>query len=149
MPNGIWLTIGLNLVDPAGYPGIQVPQLFGCENDAKNMAQLLGGLPGYDATASQTLLGSQATRAAVQGFISNAATIVRNPGDVFVIHHSGHGMQGGVDSTGQPVPNSSEVTSWVLFDGPLAKESCSRAGSHSSPGCESWSSTTVVSAVRA
>lgn len=122
MPKGIWLTIGLNLVDPASYPGIQVPQLFGCENDARNMAQLFGGLPGYDPTASQSLIGNKAIRSAVQGFISNAANIVRNPGDVFVVHHSGHGMQGGVDSTGQAIPNSNDVTSWVLFDGPLAKE---------------------------
>jgi hypothetical protein len=121
MPKGIFLTIGLNHVDPNAYPNIDVPELFGCENDARNMAQLLGGVQGFVPTASQSLIGSQATRSAVQGFISNAANTLVGPGDLFVVHHSGHGMQAGVDSNGQIV-SSSDLTAWVLFDGPLPKE---------------------------
>ncbi len=122
MSQGIWLTIGLNNVNASSYPpGTIIPPLEGCENDATSIAQLLSGLSGYDRSASSTLLSSQATRGAVLGFISNAASKLQ-PGDLFVLHYSGHGMQGGVDSTGQPVPSSTDTTCWVLFDGPLASD---------------------------
>lgn len=122
MSKGIWLTIGLNTVNTASYPpGTTIPQLEGCENDATSMAQLLAGLTSYDSTASSTLLSSQATRGAILGFISNAAATLQ-PGDLFVLHYSGHGMQGGVDSNGQPDPSIKDVTCWVLFDGPLASD---------------------------
>jgi peptidoglycan hydrolase-like protein with peptidoglycan-binding domain len=93
---GLSLHIGLNRVDPNAYPGIRVPVLRGCINDANDMRELARA-QGFQT--SPPLLDNAATSAAVSAAITNAANTLA-PGDLFFLTYSGHGSQV-PDTTGE------------------------------------------------
>ena len=88
---GIALTIGLNHVGSFYQGG--APVLHGCANDARAIAALCAKQGFGEPTV---LIDRQATVAAVTRAISAAAAVLK-PGDLFVIHYSGHGMQGDLE----------------------------------------------------
>jgi hypothetical protein len=110
---GIALGIGLNQIDPTHY-GTD-GKLTACEADAKDVMsiakranfQLFGG--------SGLLLTRQATRAAVRKAFQDVAGQL-NPGDIFLIHYSGHGDQV-PDQNGDERDGKDET--WCLYDGQL------------------------------
>ena len=132
-PKGFCLTIGLNKVDRGSpsYQGVNVPLLDGCVPDAQSIAALFGKQPGFQTPT--ILLDGQATREDVLGQLDSAARSLQS-GDLFVLHYSGHGMQGGIDESGQPNPDSASVTSWVLFNAPLASDELFRKWSEFQSG---------------
>jgi metacaspase-1 len=104
---GIALHIGLNTVDPDHYQGWD-GQLFGCENDAHDMAAI-SEAAGFEHSM---LLTSAATADAVEAAIGDTASkLVEN--DVFLLTYSGHGGQM-PDSTSDEDDARDET--WVLFD---------------------------------
>jgi hypothetical protein len=103
------LHIGLNRVNPAAYPGMTVPVLRGCINDALDMETLATGR-GY---ATGRLHDAQATAAAVIDGISSAAAELRT-GDIFLLTYSGHGSQV-PDLDADEEPDALDET-WVLYD---------------------------------
>jgi metacaspase-1 len=119
---GVCLAIGLNQIDlttPA-YTGMQAPVLQGCENDANSIAAAIQVLPEFVNPAT-VLLTASATKAAVTAQIQQAVSSLV-AGDLFVLHYSGHGMQGEIDSTGAPTTNVNDASSWVLYDAPLSDD---------------------------
>lgn len=62
------------------------------------------------------LTDAEATRSAVIGAITHAAQTLQYD-DLFVLHYSGHGMNGRIDD---PAADPVEVSSWILYDAPLA-----------------------------
>jgi hypothetical protein len=108
MAKGISIHIGLNNVDTAAYPGVEVPVLSGCLNDAASMRDIAAS-QGFTAT---TLTESQATHAAVLGAISQAAADLV-AGDILLITYAGHGAQV-PDETGDETDTQDET--WVLYD---------------------------------
>jgi hypothetical protein len=118
MAKGICLALGLNVVNTGSpaYQGASVPTLQGCVNDAVAVADALRRLPGFDPPT--VLTNDQATHDALLARIDAAAKVVA-PGDLFVLHYSGHGMKGGYGPTGQPDPDAN-ATSWILYDRPLS-----------------------------
>ena len=116
MSKAICVCVGLNRVDtraPA-YAGTTVPVLGGCINDAEAVAALAEGL-GYEPP--HVLVDGQATKRAVVAALADAAKQL-NSGDTLLLSYSGHGMMGSY--TTEADPNDLTVTSWVLFDQPLA-----------------------------
>jgi hypothetical protein len=107
-PQGRSLHIGLNRVDPAAYP-VVVPELRGCENDARDMYSIARG-QGFDARPP--LLNGDATSARVAAEIADAATALR-PGDFFWLTYSGHGAQ--LPDLDGDEPDKLDET-WVLYD---------------------------------
>jgi hypothetical protein len=100
------IVIGLDDVDQSAYADLNlyVPVLKGAENDARDMATLLG--------AQAWLRGPRATRKGVLEAIEDARCL--EPGGMLVIFFSGHGGRirdsvypDGLDST------------WCLYDGEL------------------------------
>jgi metacaspase-1 len=109
---GIALTIGLNNVGPFYQGG--APVLNGCKKDANDVAAL-AAKQGFGTPT--VLLDDQATVAAVTQAITDAAAKLQ-PGDIFLIHYSGHGMEG--DLQGQTHDAFGNFSScWCLFDQPL------------------------------
>jgi len=107
MPNGIFLTIGLNSVDRDKYDGWDGP-LNACENDARDMATIAASA-GFKGT---TLLTSQATSSNVLSNLHTAAQVMVN-GDMLVLTYSGHGGQIG-DVNGEEEDGLDET--WCLYD---------------------------------
>jgi hypothetical protein len=101
------LHIGLNVVDAAAYP-IRVPELRGCENDARDMLALAQAR-GFTGSM---MLSSQATSTAVTEAIRVAAEELRS-GDFFLLSYSGHGGQ--LRDLGGDEPDQLDET-WVLYD---------------------------------
>ncbi len=120
-PQGLCLAIGLNQVNTSSpaYSDLSVETLTGCVDDAQSVAALVQALPNYQTPT--LLTNAEATTAAVTSSIQSAAQTL-NPGDLFVLHYSGHGMQGTVDANGNPEPDSSESSSWILYDAPMADD---------------------------
>lgn len=112
---GLYLAIGLNAIDPAHY-GTE-GWLRAAEADARDVSLMLRGrgfVPlSLSGTAPGLLLGPDATRAAVTEAIGRLARTTA-PGDLAVIHYSGHGGQV-PDSSGDELDNLDET--WCLFDG--------------------------------
>lgn len=85
------LLVGINDYAPAGAGG---PDLRGCVNDVRDMANTLSALGVVPATPGtmQILTDARATRAAIMNglrwLIAGAAR-----GDVLIFHYSGHGSQ--------------------------------------------------------
>jgi metacaspase-1 len=111
MYKGISINIGLNIVDPEMYPGSQIKDLKGCEEDAKFMSNLAKG----SNFQSILLLGSkgEAKIAHVKNSIQNAKRELDEDG-ILVITYSGHGSQ--ISNTFEPDGN---FETWCLFDGVL------------------------------
>jgi hypothetical protein len=112
MAQMIAVTIGLNQVSNF-YPSAD--PLSGCVNDAQAMAQVAQSA-GF--SAAPPLLNDAAKRGTVIGAIQDAASRL-NDGDIFLLHYSGHGMQG--DLSGQiHDQNGVFISCWCLYDQPLA-----------------------------
>jgi hypothetical protein len=104
----IALTIGVNRVNQRFYGGAAV--LAGCVNDAKDVAAIAKSQGFAKIT---TLQDDQATAAALESHLEEAASSLA-PGDIFLLHYSGHGMDlHSKDQNGDP------NTAWCLFDGPF------------------------------
>jgi hypothetical protein len=109
---GIALTIGLNNVGSFYQGG--APTLRGCRNDANSVAAL-ASKQGFGTPT--VLLDDAATVDAVTAAITDAAAKLE-PGDLFLIHYSGHGMEGDLQgATHDAMGNFSSC--WCLFDKPL------------------------------
>jgi hypothetical protein len=119
------LHIGLNVVDPNAYP-MAVPELSGCENDARDMHRLAQS----QGFAGTTLLSPAATSRAVVDGISNAAASLRS-GDFFFLTYSGHGAQMD-DPTGEE-PDWLDET-WVLYDRQLLDDELRALWTQFQPG---------------
>ena len=103
------VSVGLNEVDPAAYPGHQVIPLSGCVVDSQRFMCVLERL-GFHA---KSLLDADATCSAVHGALGDAARVLE-PGDLFVFHISGHGCREMRDGMKQE--------NWCLYDGPVWKD---------------------------
>ena len=103
---GLYLTIGLNSIDPAAYGGPGT--LTACENDARDLANI-AQKAGFTGT---TLLTQQATSRAVLTELMKAASTLE-AGDVLLLSYSGHGGQTG-DITGDEDDSLDET--WCLYD---------------------------------
>jgi hypothetical protein len=112
-PKGIALTIGLNSFDPNHYNG-ESGELFGCENDARDMADIAHANK-FEVT---TLLTKDATRNNVIEQISKAASAL-NSGDIFMITYSGHG--GWLYDKNDDERDFMDET-WCLYDGQLVDD---------------------------
>ena len=125
MAIGQALTIGLNSVDPKHYEGWD-GELFACENDAKDMADIAKSR-GFEV---ETLLTQEATRKNVIERISKIAGILK-PDDFFLLTYSGHGGQ-------LPDQNNDEADAidetWCLFDGELVDDELYSLWSKFAPG---------------
>lgn len=107
MAQALSLHIGLNYVNPAAYDGWD-GELSGCINDANAMKRIAES----QGFATQTLIDSQATAAAVTNSISSIGRRLGS-GDFFLLTYSGHGGQL-VDETGEETDGLNET--WVLWD---------------------------------
>ncbi len=101
------LHIGINVVDANAYP-MHVPDLAGCENDARDMLRIAGA----QGFTGSMMLSPAATSGAVVAAITDAARTLRG-GDFFFVTYSGHGSQM-PDSDGEE-PDGYDET-WVLYD---------------------------------
>jgi metacaspase-1 len=125
MAVGMYLTVGLNSVDPSGYNGWSGP-LRACENDARDVAAIAttAGFTG------ESLMTRQATSTAVLAGLHKAANVL-NPGDIFLLFYSGHGSQIG-DVTGEEADQLDET--WCLYDRMLIDDELFAMWSKFQPG---------------
>ncbi|MCM2310700.1 MAG: caspase family protein [Steroidobacteraceae bacterium] len=123
MAKGMYLTIGLNSVDPAKYEG-WAGELNACENDARDMASMCAGFAGT------TLLTAKATSLAVLQELHKAAAALSS-GDLLVVGYSGHGGNVG-DVTRDEVDGQDET--WCLYDRMLVDDELYAMWSHFRPG---------------
>jgi hypothetical protein len=105
---GIALTIGLNRVSTDHY-GSAMP-LRGCVNDARDIFAIARG---QQFECFEPLLDDKATRAEVITSIRQAANELQ-PGDLFLLHYSGHGAS--IRDQNQDEPDGRDET-WCLYDG--------------------------------
>ena len=111
-PKGIALTIGLNSFDPIHYG--DSGELFGCENDARDMADIAQA----NKFEVKTLLTREATRDNVIDQISKAASTLLS-GDIFMLTYSGHG--GWLYDKNNDERDFMDET-WCLYDGQLVDD---------------------------
>lgn len=104
------LTIGLNSVDPFAYGGWG-GQLFGCHNDANDLAEILKDR-GF---STRIMLSSQATITDVLAELHDLS-VMASAGDLVVISYSGHGAQ--IADLSNDEPDGLDET-WCLYDGML------------------------------
>lgn len=125
MATGLYLSIGLNSVDAAGYNGWTGP-LNACENDANDIAHIAtqAGLTG------RALLTAEATSGTVLSELY-AASKALTSGDLLVVSYSGHGGQVG-DVTGDEDDGLDET--WCLYDRMLIDDELYAMWSHFEPG---------------
>ena len=98
------LCVGLNNVDVQAYPGSSISPLSGCVVDVQRFKCVLEKL-GF---AVSMLVDNEATcRAVYKSVLTAAATL--NPGDLFVLHISGHG--------GRAKQGDKMRENWCLYDG--------------------------------
>lgn len=107
MPTGISIHIGLNKVDPTKYGGWD-GQLFGCENDARDMSDIAR----QRKFSTRVLLTRQATSVAVLSAMRSAARRLKS-GDILLLSYSGHGGRV-TDVNGDETDGKDET--WVLYD---------------------------------
>lgn len=114
MPNGYYLTIGLNNVSSF----YTATPLAGCINDARDVARIAEG-KGFKKPRDfkdqplAMLTDADATRDRVLEAIKAAASQMEE-GDAFLLHYSGHGLENGT------VDESGDVdTCWATYDKPL------------------------------
>ena len=125
MAIGKALTIGLNSVDPKHYEGWD-GELFACENDARDMADLAQS-QGFEV---ETLLTKKATRKNVLERLKKAAGALK-AGDFFLLTYSGHGGQ--LPDQNSDEPDALDET-WCLFDGELVDDELYSMWSKFAPG---------------
>lgn len=125
MPQGHFLTIGLNSVDPVHYQGWS-GDLNACEADAKDVAAIAQST----GHSGQVMLTSDATRGAVTDALSNAAKALQ-AGDHLVLFYSGHGGQL-PDQNGDEDDGLDET--WCLYDGQFVDDELYVALSAFKPG---------------
>lgn len=107
MTKGLYLTIGLNSLDPEKYNG-ERGELKACENDAKAIANIAKTM-GF---SGKTLLTKDASSSAVLAGLYEAANTLES-GDMLVVGYSGHGSQIG-DVTSEEDDGLDET--WCLYD---------------------------------
>lgn len=122
---GIYLTIGLNFVDPARYDGWD-GELNACENDARDMAEMAAG-KGFTGT---TLLRERATSDAVLKALHDAAGSL-SPGDMLVVGYSGHG--GNMPDASDDEEDGQDET-WCLYDRMVMDDELYAMWAHFKPG---------------
>jgi metacaspase-1 len=114
MPNGFYLTIGVNQVSSF----YTADTLSGCVNDATDISQIAESQGfkkprNFAGKPSATLVDDEATHDRVLSEIKAVAGQM-SEGDVFVLHYSGHGLENNT------VDESGDVdTCWATFDEPL------------------------------
>ena len=113
-PRGIGLTIGINELNRDEYKG-DFSDLRCAEFDAMDMAELLRA---SNFASVQSLLGSKATRQAVQDGIGQLAAEAL-PGDLVVLTYAGHGSQL-PDYSGDEDDGADET--WCLYDDQLVDD---------------------------
>jgi hypothetical protein len=89
--------------------------LNGCLNDQQNVIEKLREIGGFEIHALQN---SQVTRGNVVRYLSEAVNISQ-PGDMIVIHYSGHGTQI-IDDSKDELDGIDEAL--YLYDGPLSDD---------------------------
>jgi metacaspase-1 len=111
MAQGYSIHIGLNHVDTSApdYQGVEVPELYGCINDADSMEKL-ANQQGFSLQAKLT--DDQATASNVLGALGNSADNLQG-GDILLLTYSGHGSQV-PDQNGDEDDGQDET--WVLWD---------------------------------
>lgn len=119
MPKGVALTIGINQIDPGHYG--TSGKLSGCEPDAKAVAEMAKAL-GFART--ETLLTRDATRAKVQEAVTRIAGELE-PGDLFLLHYSGHGSQM-PDTVGSTEEDDQLDETWCLYDAEMLDDELRR-----------------------
>jgi hypothetical protein len=97
----VGLCVGLNTVDPSAYPGYVVPPLSGCIADVERLMCVLTGLE----LETAKLVDGQATCANLYNIVKRLTSEL-TPGDLFVLHVSGHGGR-----------ESGRGENWCLYDG--------------------------------
>jgi len=107
MAQGIFLGVGLNVVDAGQYGGWD-GALRGCENDARDMASIAGSR----GLSTKLLLTKSATAAGLFSELDTAARALV-AGDLLVVSYSGHGGQVG-DVNFDEVDRLDET--WCLYD---------------------------------
>ena len=122
-PKGVSLHIGLNLLDPAGYPldesytkwpnGWDGP-LNGCEADAEAMESIARS----QGFATEMMLTENATADNLKAAVADIAKTLR-AGDIFLLTFAGHGGQV-PDITGDESEDGDEFDTydetWCMFD---------------------------------
>ena len=98
------LCVGLNEVDAQAYPGHRISPLSGCVVDVQRFKCVLEKL-GFGVAM---LVDGQATCSAVYKIMHDAAATL-NPGDLLVVHISGHG--------GREIHGDKVRENWCLYDG--------------------------------
>lgn len=135
MSRGMYITIGLNSVDPSSYGGWD-GQLKGCENDARDMASIAKSV-GADGI---TLLTDQATSENVIKSLYEAANSL-DVGDLLILSYSGHGGQVG-DVTADEDDGMDET--WCLYDRQMIDDELYSMWGKFKLGVRIWYSLTVV-----
>jgi hypothetical protein len=113
---GISLHIGLNEVsashyrDAAGEPW--TGKLFGCENDARDMAKLAKA-QGFEVRGP--VLGADATSTAVLGHLGDLAKEL-TAGDICLLTYSGHGGQVKNENPDDDPEEDDLDETWCLYD---------------------------------
>lgn len=75
-------------------PGSNVPTLFGCENDIKNLRNFLKKICPEESLHLKTLLNEEATYDNIIAHFGKEHLLKANKGDIVLIHFSGHGARG-------------------------------------------------------
>ena len=125
MPKGLFLTMGLNSVDPAAYEGWD-GILNACENDATDIAAI-ASKAGF---TGRTLLTKAADSVTFLGEMHKAAKSL-SPGDMLVLAYSGHGGQVG-DANSDEDDGLDET--WCLYDRMLIDDELYAMWSQFKPG---------------
>jgi len=125
MARGIYLTLGLNAVDPARYDNWD-GRLNACENDARDMAAI-AQQAGFSGTV---LLTADATSTRLLEELHDAAGKLAS-GDMLVLGYSGHGGQVG-DVTADEEDGLDET--WCLYDRMVVDDELYAMWSHFRPG---------------
>ena len=115
------LCVGLNEVDASAYPGGVAP-LGGCVADAERFLCVMRRL-GF---AALKLLDAMATCFVLYRALAAAAEALR-PGDLFVVHVSGHGGR-------EELPGGGFGGNWCLYDGPVRADDVTWMLSRFRPG---------------
>ncbi|HEX8200717.1 MAG TPA: caspase family protein [Isosphaeraceae bacterium] len=104
---GYALTVGVNRVNPRFYS--KAATLRGCIKDAQDIARIAAA---RNFQLLEPLHDGDATAAALESRLGEVKSMLK-PGDIFLLHYSGHGM----DMRNFDV-RGDRNTAWCLFDGP-------------------------------
>lgn len=126
MPKAYSLHLGLNYVAPQHYDGWN-GELFGCENDAHELAEL-AYRQGFART--DVVLTQQVTADLVRDALQHFAQLVQ-PDDLFLLTYSGHGGQ--MPDFNGDEPDGMDET-WCLYDRELLDDELYTQWAYFRPG---------------